>query len=187
MTMSCRAFYHDKTPGDPSVSHDPSRKVSLDMLRSLKYDTYFIDGPDYVSHSRKFAREQGFLVPVENSKVIWDFVGAENTWNLSKSSKLSSNKPSKYIVSLDILIVVVSGMHCVDIEDPISNSWIRIERGPGTVQLIPSGSIVYFVPSIHKSIIFIKGIQSEYQVFRDDDAKLLALHRGYRKRIGLSS
>ncbi|KAJ4478369.1 hypothetical protein J3R30DRAFT_2893990 [Lentinula aciculospora] len=181
MSSGCRAFYHDKRPGDPLISYDPTRQVSLEILRSLKYHTSFIEGPDYVQHSRKIARDLGFLLAGENSKVVWDFIGPGR----KGGTQMSSSKPSRYMASFDILMIIVSGMHCVDIEDPISGSLIRIERGPGTVQLIPAGSLGCFVPCAHKAIMFIQSSQPEYQLVRDEDVQKFALHREYLKSIGL--
>ncbi|KAJ4498490.1 hypothetical protein C8R41DRAFT_864683 [Lentinula lateritia] len=180
--MSCRAFSHDKNPGDPFVSYDVSRQVPLESLRSLKYETFFIEGPDYVQLSRKIALDLGFLLTAENCKVVWDFTGTGNHAIFDDKSKVLPSKPRKYMASLDFLIVVVSGTHCVDIEDPISGSWIRIERAPGTVQLVPAGSLGYFVPCVHKSIVFVKGAHSEYQLI-DEDSIEPVLHGDYLRRI----
>ncbi|KAE9396776.1 hypothetical protein BT96DRAFT_996419 [Gymnopus androsaceus JB14] len=178
--MSVRAFYHDKLPGDPTVPFDSSRPVPLETLASLKWDVFSVDGPDYEKNSQQLVQELGFTLS-ESSRTIFDSRGtAEAADSLTKAAikKL-------LIISSDALSLNISGTQKVDIQDPVSGSWIRVEKSPGALQRIPAGSVRCLVPSDNRRIIFSKDARSDIQVVWDNDIEGHDLYREYRRRIGL--
>ncbi|KAE9396769.1 hypothetical protein BT96DRAFT_996414 [Gymnopus androsaceus JB14] len=153
-----RASRHSSLPGDLSLSVDSLRPASVDDLTALGWTVrQLAEGDDYEEEARKLAQRLGYPL-TQDLKLVWDFnkQNADSNppliqeWTgelLSKGSlQPNADAPTAKCCMLDpdYVALILSGTALVDIEDPLSNSWIRVESSPGMLWHVPGGSLRSF-------------------------------------------
>ncbi|KAK1220135.1 1,2-dihydroxy-3-keto-5-methylthiopentene dioxygenase [Marasmius sp. AFHP31] len=144
-----RAHYHSKLPGDLSLPDVDGcatpRPVSHETLQTLKYQLY---PKQHSSRSleeqfRTISKELGF--PWEGEVLRFD-VPATETVDAMKEM-LGYYTKERVIEPYDILWMFTRGHAYLDIEEPWTNSTIRLSLDEGESILIPAGAYHHYTLS----------------------------------------
>ena len=80
--MSLRAYYLPKSDSTNLLGSDSELQlVPIEYINKLRYDLFYVDGPDYEVNMRKVAKERGFPL-TEDSIITWDFANPEESANV---------------------------------------------------------------------------------------------------------
>ncbi|KAE9402425.1 hypothetical protein BT96DRAFT_991229 [Gymnopus androsaceus JB14] len=166
--MPLQAYYHDNQPGDPALPHDSLQPVTMDELTALRLKVYSFDG-NYEQNGKKIAQELGFPL-TEDSVVTWDFLDPSassvnvrlseslgRNYRTASEPYLNANGQLKNFINVgDFLALMLVGTGYVDINDPRSQSWVRLEIPEGTMLFMPAGALRRVFPGKTKRVIFAK-------------------------------
>ncbi|KAE9402424.1 hypothetical protein BT96DRAFT_554731 [Gymnopus androsaceus JB14] len=83
------------------------------------------------------------------------------------------------------MVVGLSGDSYVDMEDPFTKSWIRVEGDEGSARHIPAGAIRRFVKADNtKWVLYLKGSKADMKILWDKEAEEHPIHQEYLRNIG---
>ncbi|KAJ4498522.1 hypothetical protein C8R41DRAFT_138298 [Lentinula lateritia] len=189
--MPLHAYHHDNKSGDPGHPHHSSHSVPIDYLGSLGIPITSFEGPDFEGNARKIAKDQGYPL-TDNSTFIWDLHEPLNGSSPSvkhhahqiREASRNENDFRKFIIIPDYLVAIIAGSVYLDIEDPLKQTWIRVELPAGTLLHIPAGVSRRIAAGNVKALMFLKD-ESDVQVLWDKEAEAHPIRQEYLRSMNV--
>ncbi|KAJ3926550.1 MAG: hypothetical protein NXY57DRAFT_1112357 [Lentinula lateritia] len=188
--MPLHAYHHDNKSGDPGHPHHSSHSVPIDYLGSLGIPITSFEGPDFEGNARKIAKEQGYPL-TEKSTFIWDLHEPLSSspmvkHHAHKIKEASRNEVDfkKLIIIPDYLVAIIAGSIYFDIEDPLKQTWIRVELPTGTLLHVPAGVSRRFATENVRALMFLKD-ESDVQVLWDKEAEAHPIRQEYLRSMNV--
>ncbi|KAJ3886077.1 hypothetical protein GG344DRAFT_82072 [Lentinula edodes] len=189
--MPLHAYHHDNKSGDPNHPHHSSHSVPIDYLGSLGIHITSFEGPDFEGNARRIAKEQGYPL-TEKSTFIWDFQEpfdgsspfVKHHAHQIKEASRNENDFKKFMIIPDYLVSAIAGSFYFDVEDPLKQTWIRVELPTGTLLHIPAGVSRRLVSENGKAIMFLKD-ESDVQLLWDKEAEAHPIRQEYLRNMNV--